>query len=207
MTAPATTIWAQVAELDAAVSRAQARLTEREAQRSKAPRLLAAARAELAEYDEGVGGGEHDPDAAREAELERRVRELEAGLRPRSLAGGVPVDVDERAEARAHGARRALQAAVLERDDFTRRHAAGLFAELAPEAEAARAALEQAIPVLAAADRADQDVRRRARRVMDAAGIPAADMPASGVRGWADDVVLSGIPLALPRSVVRDRGA
>ena len=91
---------------------------------------------------------------------------------------------------------------MLERDDFTRRHAAGLFAELAPEAEAARAALEKAIPVLAAADRADQDVRRRARRVMDAAGIPAADMPSSAVRGWADDIALTGIPLALPRSVI-----
>jgi len=195
-------LWARVAELDAAVSRAQARLTELEAQRTKAPRLLAAARAELAAYDEGVGGGEHDPDAAREAELERRVRELEAGLRPRPLVGGAPVDVDERAEARAFGARRALEAAVLERDDFTRRHAAGLFAELAPEAEAARAALEKAIPVLAAADRADQDVRRRARRVMDSAGIGAADMPPSAVRGWADDIVLTGIPLALPRSVI-----
>ena len=138
----------------------------------------------------------------------KRTRQL-ANLRPGAGAGRLG-----EAPALRHGARTVAPqrspmgakdledgAPTLYADLVDRLSRAGAGAEVRHVANIARAGTvdwrggargtREGDPCLAAADRTDQDVRRRARRVMDAAGIGAADMPPSAVRGWADDIVLT----------------
>lgn len=119
MTAPATD---RLEELRSAAHRASLRVRQLEAAARSSGRALAAALEPLRAYEEAVGAGERDPDEDEERRLLDAVRQAEGAVTMRPVRSDGRVvslePVDERAEARLRGARRALEAAEADVSSF-----------------------------------------------------------------------------------------
>ena len=143
----------ELARLMAAVETAKRNLAEREAELARRRRELASARGEQEEHERRVGAG-----AARDQALERR---LAKALSAPGLAERDGALTDTLAEARAAGAREALEAAEAELRGHCRDHLEAIVAELGRGEAAERQAALGAARELA---RALTPLRKRWRR-------------------------------------------
>jgi len=156
MASSTTTATEQLEQHRAAVHEAQRRVTEAEAAALQGRRRLERARGPLLAYFEQLGAGEIEADPEEERRLRAAVAEAQSHVSTRPvLADGRTVDftpVDDEAEARLEGARRALEDRRSELYVFAGERLGDLLAERVPGSLAVAARLREALEALVAAD-------------------------------------------------------
>ena len=138
------------------VHEAQRRVTEAEAAALQGRRRLERARGPLLGYFEQLGAGEIEADPEEERRLRAAVTEAQQHVSTRPvLVDGATVDftpVDDEAEARLEGARRALEDRRNELRSFAAERLGALLAERVPGSLAVAERLRTALEALVAAD-------------------------------------------------------
>jgi len=156
MASSATTATEQLEGLRAAVHEAQRRVTEAEAAALQGRRRLERARGPLLAYFEQLGAGEIEADPEEERRLRAAVTEAQSHVSTRPvLADGRTVDftpVDDEAEARLEGARRALEDRQNELYAYAGENVGELLDARVPNSLAVAARLREALEALVAAD-------------------------------------------------------
>jgi hypothetical protein len=147
----------QLEERRAAAHEAQQRVTEAEAAALQGRRRLERARGPLLGYFEQLGAGEIEADPEEERRLRAAVTEAQQHVSTRPvLVDGATVDftpVDDEAEARLEGARRALEDRRNELRSFAAERLGDLLAERVPISLEVAERLRTALAHLLAADR------------------------------------------------------
>jgi hypothetical protein len=190
----------RLADLEAAVDVAEARLVEVQGERSQAEQRLRAAISNLLAIEERGGAGE---------DVDAEITEAEAVLaQARQVADVRENDRGEnQAElgvwgARLRGAERAIEAAKLERDEFGRRHFADIAVEEIPLDEPAREALVAAWEALQEASNGYAIRVRRWHRLARYGGLDTAEIPLAPLAGDVGEVAArfeAGLPTPTPR--------
>lgn len=201
---------ARLAELQAAVEEAEARVQAVVAERRRAMRELAKVEAPLRDYWEEVGAGEREPDPALERQLADAMRDARATavMRPTVAAGdfahvtGVEM-VDQAIEAKLAGAMRALSERERELAEFLSGNGE-LVAEWVAEGERVRAACQEAWAALAEPLRDWQRLAVRWGPFCEANAIPRAELPVHPLAGLDRDPVRQGIAIPAPASLLPD---
>jgi hypothetical protein len=184
----------QLAALEEAARDAERRLQQTNADRSSATRALRGAEDARLALEERRGAGEDVP----KEEIAEAIEAIEVA---REAA-------DERVwNARRDGAERAVDEAVLARDEFGRENFALIAAEEAPLDGPARDALAEAWEVLQAAANGYALRARRWHHLARYGGIPIAEIPnGTPLRGDIDELVRrfeSGLEIPTPRTLRR----
>lgn len=200
----ANTLWGTLGLLDEQARRARQRVEGLEVEQHKAAGAIERATGPLRDYYEAVSAGERAPDHELEDQLRATAREAQDRLSMRSTqpAAGVAAMymVDDRVEAELAGARRALEQAERQLDQFLSREMDGLAAELWPSTVAARDAFDARWAALRGAERDWLDVLRLWERLRPVAGVPVEEVPASPLRG-VSRAIEDGVPLPMPPSL------
>ncbi len=201
----------RLAELQAAVEEAKARVRSIEGERSRAGRELARASAPLRSYYEEVGAGEREADEGLEAQLAADVGKLRSTATLRlSRAATDPAQVsgadwvDERIEAKLAGAGRALEEREHELTEYLRDNRE-LVAEWIAEGDEIREVCEARWAEVQAELRRWQSMVGRWGPFLAANGIEPSELPAHPLKGIERDPG-RGIPLPAPQSLLPGEG-
>ena len=156
MASSTTTATEELEGLRAAVHEAQRRVTEAEAAALQGRRRLERARGPLLAYFEQLGAGEIEADPEEERGLRAAVTEAQSHVSTRPvLVDGATVDftpVDDEAEARLEGARRALEDRQNELYAYAGENVGALLDARVPNSLAVAARLREALEALVAVD-------------------------------------------------------
>ena len=204
---PTRTAWQEVDRLREQVREAEAKVLELDEKQRRTVAEYRQAKAMHLEYLRAVEAGDRPGDEDTEAKYELLLADMERTLTFRPVdngAGGIERQpVDERLEARTHGARAAIARRQQELADYLQEHFAALAAELAELGGQARDDVEAALPPLLEAEARYRQVRARWRPLLEANRLPL-DLPENPLRGFADGIDPgAGVPLPIPASLER----
>lgn len=193
----------QLAALRAAVPEAERRVQLADEERRRAEGAVASAMAPLTAYEEAVGADEIDPDPSREADLRAAVSRAQEQVTWR-LDGGVYRPVNEAAEARLAGARRAHVEAQEAVERFLWSHRNELAVELAGAGRPVRDRYEELRRDVAKVEAEWQALVAEWRPLMKALGFGPGELPESPVHSTA---WRRPVQLLLPAPLQPEEGA